>query len=552
MTLVAVLGGIAVVLLAILWWKLPAFLALLMGAVVTGLLTDPAEREETVWSGSAVEVDRSESFGIGRQRFHFAKPVRSRGLHVLIPRNAGSGRLPTLTSYIELEDTPGGHAVRTGSYRGVYFGSLPRPASRPSKDLLIPVADVPTVQETLDRNIGERLAYGFGRTAGKIGLIVALAAVIGQCLLHSGAADRIVRTLLRFTGERAAPAAFVVSGFVLGIPVFFDTVFYLMIPLGKAMWRRTRKSYVTYVLTIVCGGTMAHSLVPPTPGPLLVATELGVPIAQMIGYGCGVGLVTVIVGYVFATVVGGRSDVTPPEEEDETVRSHGPTRSPNFFVSLAPIVLPVVLISVASLIKGGAFALPDALASYGGLIQTLGNKNVALLIAAAYAVVLLALFNRSGRPLADVLQDALMSGAMIVLITGAGGAFGVMLQEAGLRSLISQMPAASTPVLLCLAFGVTTFIRTAQGSATVAMITAVALFTDLTSPEVLGCSPVYLALAIGCGSKPFAWMNDSGFWVITRLSGLTPQQGLKFVTPMTALMGLVGLGTTIMLATVWP
>ena len=569
MTIVAVLSGIAVVLAAILWLKLPAFLALLAGAVVTGVLTSPYTRAADALAAVGARVSE----------------VRSRGDRQLVFLDRGVVAGP---AYEFLYLTPSGDVIRSGVTKAdgaegpewrtelfiaddqnpngqeqPLFGPLVRRGQSGTTSQysyaerwFVPATAAVELSRVLDQNLGQRLAAGFGKTAGSIGLIVALAAVIGQCLLHSGAADTIVRRALRFTGETGAPAAFVASGFVLGIPVFFDTVFYLMIPLGKALYERTGTRYLTYVLTIVCGGTMAHSLVPPTPGPLLVASELGVPIATMIVVGCGVGLVTVLVGYAFAMVVGGRVDLRPPEATDQRIPAGDPpatpVASPGLIVSLTPIVLPVALITLASLLDAGAITLPASLSAAYGPIATLGDRNVALLISAGYALILLRLFNRGGRPLSDVVTEALTSGAMIVLITGAGGAFGLMLREAGLRSLISDLPSAAAPVLLTLAFLVTAGIRTAQGSATVAMITAVALFADLGRPEVLGCDPVYLAVAIGCGSKPLAWMNDSGFWVITRMSGLTPSQGLRYVTPMTALMGVTGLVTTLVLAAVWP
>ena len=143
----------------------------------------------------------------------------------------------------------------------------------------------------VESTAAERLARGFGTTAQSIGILIALAAIIGKGLLDSGAADRIVRSIVRVVGPRHAALALLCSGFVLAIPVFFDTVFYLLMPLGKALWLRTRKHYLLYVLAIVAGGTMAHSLVPPTPGPLFVAGELGVDLLTMIVAGMGVGAV---------------------------------------------------------------------------------------------------------------------------------------------------------------------------------------------------------------------------------------------------------------------
>ncbi|MHC4510628.1 MAG: GntP family permease, partial [Planctomycetota bacterium] len=134
----------------------------------------------------------------------------------------------------------------------------------------------------------------------KIGILIAMASIIGKCLLESGAAERIIRTALKWFGESRAPLAFLSSGFLLAIPVFFDTVFYLMIPLAKAMGMRTRRNYGLYIMAIVAGGTMAHSLVPPTPGPLFVAGELSVSLGLMILGGIFIGLFTISSGYVYA------------------------------------------------------------------------------------------------------------------------------------------------------------------------------------------------------------------------------------------------------------
>ena len=128
---------------------------------------------------------------------------------------------------------------------------------------------------------GERVAISFGVTCGKIGIVICMASIIGKCLLDSGAAMRIVRTILRMLGEKNAPAAMGVSGFVLGIPVFFDTVFYLLIPLAKALAASTKKNYGLYVLAIIAGGSIAHSQIPPTPGPLFVAEMLNIEIGVM-------------------------------------------------------------------------------------------------------------------------------------------------------------------------------------------------------------------------------------------------------------------------------
>jgi GntP family gluconate:H+ symporter len=430
-----------------------------------------------------------------------------------------------------------------------------------------------------EKTVGERVATAFGTTCGKIGILIALAAIIGKCLLDSGAADRIVRSALKVVGERGAPVAFVGSGFLLGIPVFFDTVFYLMMPLGKAMRMRTGRNYILYVLTIVAGGSMAHSLVPPTPGPLLVAEELSVDIGLMILMGCCVGLCSSTAAYLYAHWLNRRVEVPLRESADFSLREleelskRDESDLPPLSLSVLPIVLPVVLIAGNTVLQRFDFSLQSDfiqwlasktdsetvahLVSRVGLnvqppMATLGNKNIALAIATAIAMGVLVWQKRTGlKDIADSMQGALASGGVIILITAAGGGFGAMLQQTGVVSLIRDLPQYSPLVILTLAFLITTAIRTAQGSATVAMITAVGILAGFAEGQ-LGCHPVYLALAIGCGSKPIAWMNDSGFWVICKMSGMTEGEGLRFVTPMSILMGITGLIATLIAATILP
>ncbi|MCA9112064.1 MAG: gluconate permease, partial [Planctomycetaceae bacterium] len=121
-----------------------------------------------------------------------------------------------------------------------------------------------------------RVAEGFGTAAGNIGIVIALAAVIGECMMASGAADRIVQFFIRVLGEKRAPWALMLSGFVLAVPVFFDTVFYLLVPLARSLYKKTGKNYLLSLLAIACGGAITHTLVPPTPGPLLMADNLGI------------------------------------------------------------------------------------------------------------------------------------------------------------------------------------------------------------------------------------------------------------------------------------
>ena len=424
-----------------------------------------------------------------------------------------------------------------------------------------------TVQETtnlVQRSVGERMVSEFGRTCAKIGILIAMASIIGKCLLESGAAERIVRSALRLFGEKGAPHAFLSSGFVLGMPVFFDTVFYLMIPLGKATGMRTGRNYALYIMTIVAGATMAHSLVPPTPGPLFVAGELSVSIGLMILGGTVVGLFAVSFGYLYALwanrrwPIPVRDTVDISTEELVALSQKNEKDLPLLSLSVLPIILPVILIAGNTVFTSIADTTGSGGSSprQGGLVtllNSLGNPNIALTISAAIALGTLAWQRRTNREqMSTFVQSALSSGGLIILITAAGGAFGGILQQTGIGHRVRELATTYQIGVLPLAFGVTALVRTAQGSATVAMITAVGILGGLASGGQLAFHPLYLALAIGCGSKPFPWMNDSGFWVICKMSGMTEVETLKTTSTMMTLMGIAGLIVTMIFAHILP
>lgn len=400
-------------------------------------------------------------------------------------------------------------------------------------------------------NFVERVATEFGKGCANLGILIAMAAIIGKCLLDSGAAERIVVGMRRGLGDERAPLAFTASGFLIGIPVFFDTVFYLLMPLGRALYMQTRKDYLLYILTIVAGGTMAHSLVPPTPGPLFVAAELDVDVGVMMLGGCLVGIVTASAGYAYAVWANRRwviplrplaalaDDEAEAEAEAETAAAEsGEEREkllPPLTLSLLPIVLPVALIGGDRICAALGYHLPAWAA-------VLGNKNIALIIAAAIGLALLMWQKRmSLGKLGPSIQAALASAGLIILVTSAGSAFGGVLRETGIDETLAGAVPESHLMILVLAFGTTTLVRIAQGSATVAMITAVGVVAPVVGTIDLPYHTVYIALAIGCGSKPILWMNDSGFWIMSRMSGMTEKETLKTVSVMAALMGFVGL-----------
>ena len=539
-------AGVAIVIGGVLVLRLHAFLALTLGALAVGALTPSASVEQYLLEKEGWPVAQVTETPNLQVEFSSGKAIPAGTPMVVLRLDSG-----------EIERIGRASVVPSSGTAKTLAAIVSGGSKTPQKgDLMCRESTVVAAAKLSGMTVGERVAAAFGTTCGKIGILIAMAAIIGKCLLDSGAADRIVRSALGVVGERGAPFAFVGSGFVLGVPVFFDTVFYLMMPLGKALRMRTKRNYLLYILTIVAGGTMAHSLVPPTPGPLMVAEELNVDLGLMIVLGVLVGLCSSGAAMVYAYWRNANNEVPLRESPDmsledlEALSQQDSASLPPLSLSLLPIVLPVLMISGYTVLKSIGFSSNDSLMTFAA---TIGNKNIALTVAAAIAMAMLAWKRKLGFvEMAETTGAALASGGVIILITAAGGAFGGVMQQTGVAGLIRGLPVVATWLVLVLAFLITTAIRTAQGSATVAMITAVGVLSGCASEGALQCHPVYLALAIGCGSKPIAWMIDSGFWVICKLSGMTEQEGLKYITPMSILMGLVGLIVTILLASVFP
>jgi len=497
--LIVLLIGMAVVVGGVLWLRLHAFVALIGGALVVGALATPERIERSVMNDTRIE-----------------KEIRKQATNRLGKDD------PDVTNLVQdLHKTQAKH--------------------------------------TASQSVIVRVTTAFGKACGSLGILIAMAAIIGKCLLESGGAERIIRSALGLLGEKRAPLAFTGSGFLLGTPVFFDTVFYLMIPLGKALAMRFRENYGLYIMTIVAGATMAHSLVPPTPGPLFVADQLDVDLGLMIVMGLVIGSVACATGYVYAKFVNGhdrwrvplRDSVDSPLAKLEEIVRRDDKSLPPLGLSLLPVLLPIALITGNTVLQKLVAEPPVGLAAF---LSVVGDKNIALILSAAVALGLLALQKRGDKQaLANSVQAALASGGVVILITAAGASFGTVLQQTNIAERISDLAAVfniTGLLVLPLAFFVTAIVRTAQGSATVSMITSVGIFAGMAGE--LPFHPVYLAMAIGCGSKPFPWMNDSGFWVINRMSGMTIRESIRSVSFLMTVMAIDGLVAVMLLAWLFP
>jgi gluconate:H+ symporter, GntP family len=415
----------------------------------------------------------------------------------------------------------------------------------------------------------ELTAIEFGGAAGAIAISIGLASIIGLCLMESGAADKVVRRFLAVFGEKRAGMALLASTYVLSIPIFFDTMFMLMVPLAKALRLRTGKDYLLYLMCICIGGVVTHSLTVPHPGPLAMVDNLRVDPGISLLVGIGAGILPCVAGYFVASWLNGRSSVPLRETPGTTLAelqgiSNKPEHElPSFFWSILPVLLPIALISGASFFKiakgtslEGALGGADAFAACAKLAFFVGNKNIALTIGTAIALWVLARQRRMGmRQIEELLGPPIETAGVIILITAAGGAFGGMLRNAGVGDAIGGLAKTYSINLLFLGWVTAAIIRIAQGSATVAMLTTSAIIWPMMDPATGGglpYHPMYMFLSIGFGAFCCSWMNDSGFWVVSRLSGMDEKETLKSWTVMLTVVSFFGLVLTLLTASLFP
>ena len=416
----------------------------------------------------------------------------------------------------------------------------------------------------------ELTAIEFGGAAGTIAISIGLASIIGLCLMESGAADKVVRRFLAFFGEKRAGIALLASTYILSIPIFFDTMFMLMVPLAKALRLRTGKDYLLYLMCICIGGVVTHSLTVPHPGPLAMVDNLRLdPGLSLLG-GIGAGIVPCVAGFFVARWINGRFAVplreTPGASltELQGISQKSEEQLPSFFWSIIPVILPIFLISLASFCKfakdspalisslGGA----ESFAGFAKIAFFIGNKNIALLIGTFIALTVLARQRRfTLLQIENLLGAPLETAGIIILITAAGGAFGGMLRNAGVGEAIKAASQGHAVNLLVLAWLVAFVLRIAQGSATVAMLTTSAILWPMMDPATNAALPfhsMYVFLSVGFGAFGCSWMNDSGFWVVSRLSGMTERETLRSWTVMLTVVSVFGLLLTLLCSKLAP
>ena len=420
---------------------------------------------------------------------------------------------------------------------------------------------------------GERVALALGSATGKIGIVIAMAAIIGICMMRSGAAEKIVIAFCRVLGEKRFPLALCGSGFVLSIPVFYDTVFFLLIPLARSFYKRVRKNYILCIMAICAGAMITHTMVPPTPGPLAIATNMGIDVGQMMMLGLLVG--ALIVPFAMAgsyliqwympnpkihlpasDLAEDAQDITP---EDEQKLADREKQLPSLGWSMLPVLLPIILIAFDSFVVMAYKSVePELHPDWVHAMHFIGGKETAMMLAAALSMLV---YYRQKIATADEMrkdiESALLDAGAIILITAAGGAFGSMLQLAGIGGSIVAMFKSESGIsglsVLIGAFCVASVLKLSLGSSTTAMLTASSIFGAMgLTTESLGFNLAYLGLTISCGSLVTSWMNDSGFWLTSRMAGLSETDTLKSVTVLHIVVGCSGFAIILALSQLLP
>ncbi|MHA6799379.1 GntP family permease [Bounagaea algeriensis] len=394
------------------------------------------------------------------------------------------------------------------------------------------------------------LESGFGSILGHIAAIVGLGTILGSLLESSGGAQLLTRSFLRVFGDRQAPLAMGLSGFLFGIPVFFDIGVFVLAPLVYVAARQSGRSILLYCLPLAAGLSMTHAFLPPHPGPVVAAGLLGVDLGWLIIMGLACGIPAMVVsGVLFPAWIGKRIHVPVPEDMLASDAAEEPERgSPGLGTVGSIIGLPMLLILGGTV---GSVALAEGSTAYS-LATFFGNPVVALLISVLLAFWLLGTRRgMSGADLSALTGKALRPLGMILLVVGAGGFFGTVLDETGVGdALAGSLQSAGLPLLVS-AYVISAGLRIAQGSATVCIVTTGGIIAPLVADQPYAQPQLALiAVAIAAGSVVASHVNDGGFWIISRYFGISVKDTLRTWTVLETILSVVAFGVAAVLSAV--
>ncbi len=376
---------------------------------------------------------------------------------------------------------------------------------------------------------------GFGGTLGGIGIVILCGTIMGTLLEKSGAALTMANAIMGVVGKKRTVTTIGVMGYVTGIPVFCDSGFVILSPISRALAQQSGKSLAVLATALSSGLYATHCLVPPTPGPISMAGILTADLGLVILVGLVLSIPAVLTGIIYANCVSSKVQIDPKAEFtlEELKEKYG--ELPGVGASFAPILLPIVLITLSSIVKLPAKPIGEG-AAYT-IINFLGDPLIALLLGVGLAIRLIPSSQKSHT--AEWIAKGALDSASILIITGAGGSFGKILGMLPIKDAASVLLASGLGVLI--PFAISSVLKMAQGSSTVAMITTATLVAPML--EALGlASPlgrVFAVIAIGAGAMVVSHANDSYFWVVSQFADMKTSEAYRCQTGMTACMGIV-------------
>jgi gluconate:H+ symporter, GntP family len=378
---------------------------------------------------------------------------------------------------------------------------------------------------------------GFGSTIGYIGIVIVAGCIIGTFLEESGGAYVMAQKILKIVGEKHVPLAMVILGYFVSIPVYADSGFVILSPLNKALSKKAKISLAGPAIALSLGLTITHCLVPPTPGPIAAAGILEADIGMVIMVGIVVSLFAVFTSWIFATKFASKIYIDPNPDESEEEIFEKIKKAPSAGSAFVPIVIPLLLIVLKSV--SDFPTNPVGTGFLKTLFGFIGEPVIALLIGVFFAFLLPRKFNRSMLSATGWVGKALLTAAVIILITGAGGAFGMVLRNSGIADVLGTS-LSKVNLSIWLPFIIAASLKSSQGSSTVAVITTASIMAPLML--ILGFeTPLEKALvisSIGAGAMVVSHVNDSFFWVVTQMSNMNVRTGYKLQSLGTMICGI--------------
>jgi GntP family gluconate:H+ symporter len=380
---------------------------------------------------------------------------------------------------------------------------------------------------------------GFGGTIGKIGIVVIAGTVIGTFLEKSGGAFAMAEAILKLIGKKSISLTMAVVGYIVSIPVWADSGFVILLPLTRALTKRAKISLATTALSLSLGLIAAHTMMPPTPGPIAAAGILDADLGTVILIGFPISFAVAIVGWLFATKLASRVYIDADSDHTDQQISALAEEAGSPFKAFAPILVPIFLIVLKSIADYPTH--PFGIGSLANFFSFIGSPLIALLIGILLALTLPKKFDTKMLSASGWVGEGILAAAIIILITGAGGAFGKVLQNSGIADVVGHQLSGYN-IGIWLPFLIAAAIRVAQGSATVAIITTASILAPMTTALGLdsGIAKALMVLVIGSGSFVGAHANDSFFWIFTQMIKIDVRTGLKLMTLGSTVCGFSG------------